>query len=461
MDEVSSLTKDKTRQAHNNAAVQSDSTETNKDQGFYDYINSLDLDYEKYIHKNKETETEAVTHKNDVASDDSNTWFTNEDRSTQHSNAASEKTWHEDAVSSNPYFTNDDQSTHSNEASTKSWHSNDGNSSFFTNEDQSTGASSYHQNDSEWVSEDNVHATAADHENGWSSEDIEFDSNDHVNDAEWDDDVSHSNEWNDDAHNNGWSTEDIDVAHANSYVSKEAEEHVNDADFNWASEDIEAEDNHVNYHVNDAEWFTEDNHASSHNNGWESEDIELSNDHSNDNEWQEEADEHINATNWESEDVELDHDHSNSAEWVAEDDHATSHNNGWESEDIELSANDHNNDTEWEEEDDQHTNAAAWESEDVELSHDHSNSSEWVSDDDEHVNVAGGDWVSEDIEDEHVNEASSDWYEEHSNDANDWHQDEVELLQEDHTNNFNENTHSNEWQDESSDAPHSNEWIGF
>lgn len=95
------------------------------------------------------------------------------------------------------------------------------------------------------------------------------------------------------------------------------------------------------------------------------------------------------------------------------------------------------------------------------MEHDHSNASEWISGQDKHANAASGDWVSEDIEDEHVNEAASDWYEEHTNDASDWHQDEVELLQEDHTNNFNENTHSNEWQDESSDASHSNEWIGF
>ncbi|KAI8636689.1 hypothetical protein BD408DRAFT_437664 [Parasitella parasitica] len=102
---------------NNNAAAASDN---HKKQGFYAYIESLDQDHKKFIHKNKETETEAVTHKNDLASDDnngSNSWFTNEDKST-HNNAA-EKTWHSDDT--NPYFTNDDQSTHRNDgASTKS-----------------------------------------------------------------------------------------------------------------------------------------------------------------------------------------------------------------------------------------------------------------------------------------------------------------------------------------------------
>ncbi|KAI8636690.1 hypothetical protein BD408DRAFT_437665, partial [Parasitella parasitica] len=101
-----------------------------------------------------------------------------------------------------------------------------------------------------------------------------------------------------------------------------------------------------------------------------------------------------------------------------------------------------------------------WSSEDIELGNSYTSS----VDKDKHVNVASSDnWISEDVENtEHLNAGSSNWDSEdkdHINAPSYWTQ-EVELLQNDHTNNLN--THSNKWQGQSpNESLHRNEWIGF
>ncbi|OBZ84992.1 hypothetical protein A0J61_06958, partial [Choanephora cucurbitarum] len=286
--------------SHNNDA----SAETNDNQSFSDYINSLDQDYKPYLDKNKETETEDVTHKNEAGDVDS-------------------------------FDTAQDSTA---EASTQkaSWHSNDA-SSYFTNEDQSSTAAVYH-NDSEWINEDDV--ADAEHSNDGEWEEEVSDEIDHVDSNEFDDDV-HDNlgEWysNDDAHNNDWSSEDVDIAHANSYgFDFDNEDDIEDDDDEetthnngwvdeedeqihadgWVTSAVDVVD-HPNYHANDVEWSSSAEHTNEDDTVWESEDVDMvdhPNFHANDGEWEESNEEeftgdgeHVNAvaseSNWVSEDA--------------------------------------------------------------------------------------------------------------------------------------------------------------
>ncbi|ORE13333.1 hypothetical protein BCV71DRAFT_258659 [Rhizopus microsporus] len=267
---------------HNNAV---NTEQESSDPSFRQYIDSLDQDYKKYIHKNKETETEAVTHKNDA-----DPYFTNEDLST-HENAADYKQWHSNDA--NPYFTNTDLRTNhnngeweeeeeENHVNYKQWHSDDANP-YFTNTDLRT-----NHNNGEWEEVNDEHDNEATPSNGWSSTDPYQEPPSHDNLAEWE---------------------------------EEGNEHTNE----WQSDDpIVHSPSHDNY----AEWVEEDN---THNNSWESTDpyVEPSS-HDNDAEWIEENDGHTNG--WQSEDAYVESSsHDNDAEWVEED---NNHNNGWESEDL-------------------------------------------------------------------------------------------------------------------------------
>ncbi|KAG1407492.1 hypothetical protein G6F60_002165 [Rhizopus arrhizus] len=334
LDEVTALTKEDEQNNHKNSADVNNSSESSSP--FRDYINSMDLEYEKYIHKNKETETEAVTHKNDA----------------------------------NPYFTNEDSIP-----ADRKWHSNDDNP-YFTNTDLRT---NIHTNDAEWVEE-------PEHANSWESSDPYVEPVTHANDAEWVDGDGHTNSWessdpyvepvshSNDAewveegkgqHNNSWESSDPyvePVTHANAAEWVEEPEHAN----SWESSDPYVE---PVTHANDAEWVDGDGHT----NSWESSDPYVEPvSHSNDAEWIEEnnthgnegwTSEHIDMDEWTSEHVDMEYPtHANDAEWEGDNTHD---NEGWTSEHADVETPIHSNSAEWTE-DGKHTNDG-WISEHVDV----------------------------------------------------------------------------------------------
>ncbi|KAG1520591.1 hypothetical protein G6F52_007522 [Rhizopus delemar] len=330
LDEVTALTKEDEQNDHSNAADINNPSESSSP--FRDYINSMDLDYKKYIHKNKETETEAVTHKNDA-----NPYFTNEDRTVSHANEASipaDRKWHSN--DDNPYFTNTDLRTniHANDAEwveepeehANSWESSDPYVEPVT-----------HANDAEWVEEQDQHA------NSWESSDPYVEPVSHSNDAEW-------VEEGEGQHNNSWESSDPyvePVTHANDAEwVEEQDQHAN----SWESSDPYVE---PVSHSNDAEWVEEG--EGQHNNSWESSDPYVEPvSHSNDAEWVEGGDEHTNE-GWTSEHVDMEYPtHANDAEW--NDDDVEEHDNSeWTSEHVDMEYPTHANDAEWEE-DNSHDN---------------------------------------------------------------------------------------------------------
>ncbi|KAI8333006.1 hypothetical protein BD560DRAFT_451347 [Blakeslea trispora] len=435
---------------HNNDGS---STETNDKNTFHDYINSLDQDYKPYLAKNKETETEDVTHKNEA--EDIDVYATNQDSTAQTS------------------------------AHKASWHSNDA-SSYFTDEDQSSTATIYH-NDSEWVNEDNVSdETHLNDDSVWEEEvagEVE-----HVDSNEFIDDV-HENigEWysNDESHDNDWSVEHVDVAHANSYGLDfdydhdpedgeddedrthnngwvaEGDEHLN-AD-GWTAEAVDVVD-HPNYHVNDAEWSSSADHTDDADTTWESEAVDMV-DHPNfhANEEFEGDGEHVDAvsseSNWVPEDAEhtnddsvweeevagevehvdsnefIDDVHENIGEWYSNDE---SHDNDWSVEHVDVAhANSYGLDFDYDHD-----------PEDGEDDEDRTHNNGWVAEGDEHLNADG--WTAEavDVVDHpnyHVNDAEWSSSADHTDDADTtWETEAVDMA--DHPN-FHTNE-DGEWNDE-------------
>ncbi|KAG1118625.1 hypothetical protein G6F40_002059 [Rhizopus arrhizus] len=390
LDEVTALTKEDEQNKHSNSADVNNSSESSSP--FKDYINSMDLEYEKYIHKNKETETEAVTHKNDA-----NPYFTNED------SIPADRKWHSN--DDNPYFTNTDLRTniHTNDAEwveepehANSWESSDPYVEPVT-----------HANAAEWVEE-------PEHANSWESSDPYVEPVTHANDAEWVDGDGHTNSWessdpyvepvshSNDAewveegkgqHNNSWESSDPyvePVTHANAAEWVEEPEHAN----SWESSDPYVE---PVTHANDAEWVDGDGHT----NSWESSDPYVEPvSHSNDAEWIEENNTHGNE-GWTSEHIDMEYPtHANDAEWEADnteghnDNNTEGHNDSeWTSEHVDMEYPTHANDAEWEG-DNTHDNEG-WTSEhaDVETPI-HSNSAEWTEDG-KHTNDG---WISEHVD---------------------------------------------------------------
>ncbi|KAG1332987.1 hypothetical protein G6F62_006982 [Rhizopus arrhizus] len=350
LDEVTALTKEDEQNKHSNSADVNNSSESSSP--FKDYINSMDLEYEKYIHKNKETETEAVTHKNDA----------------------------------NPYFTNEDSIP-----ADRKWHSNDDNP-YFTNTDLRT---NIHTNDAEWVEE-------PEHANSWESSDPYVEPVTHANAAEWVEEPEHANSWESSdpyvepvTHANAaeWVEE---PEHANSWESSdpyvEPVTHANDAE--WVDGDghtnsWESSDPYVEpvSHSNDAEWVEEG--KGQHNNSWESSDPYVEPvTHANAAEWVEEP-EHANS--WESSDPYVEPvTHANDAEWVDGD----GHTNSWESSDPYVEPVSHSNDAEWIEENNTHGNEG-WTSEHIDMEYPtHANDAEWEGDN-THDNEG---WTSEHVD---------------------------------------------------------------
>ncbi|KAG0985974.1 hypothetical protein G6F29_003606 [Rhizopus arrhizus] len=340
LDEVTALTKEDEQNKHSNSADVNNSSESSSP--FKDYINSMDLEYEKYIHKNKETETEAVTHKNDA-----NPYFTNEDRTVSHANEASipaDRKWHSN--DDNPYFTNTDLRTniHTNAAEwveepehANSWESSDPYVEPVT-----------HANDAEWVNENG-------HINSWESSDPYVEPISHSNDAEWvEGNNTHGNE--------GWTSEHVDMeypTHAND-AEWEADNTEGHNDSEWTSEHVEME---YPTHANEAEW-EEDNTEGHNDSEWTSEHVDMEYPtHANEAEWEEDNTEGHNDSEWTSEHVDMEYPtHANDAEWEGDNTHG---NEGWTSEHADVETPIHLNSAEWTE-DGKHTNDG-WISEHVDV----------------------------------------------------------------------------------------------
>ncbi|KAG0819928.1 hypothetical protein G6F16_003394 [Rhizopus arrhizus] len=329
LDEVTALTKEDEQNKHSNSADVNNSSESSSP--FKDYINSMDLEYEKYIHKNKETETEAVTHKNDA-----NPYFTNED------SIPADRKWHSN--DDNPYFTNTDLRTniHTNDAEwveepehANSWESSDPYVEPVT-----------HANDAEWVDGDG-------HTNSWESSDPYVEPVSHSNDAEWiEENNTHGNE--------GWTSEHIDMeypTHAND-AEWEADNTEGHNDSEWTSEHVDME---YPTHANDAEWEGDNTHD---NEGWTSEHVDMEYPtHANDAEWESDNTEGHNDSEWTSEHVDMEYPtHANDAEWEGDNTHD---NEGWTSEHADVETPIHSNSAEWTE-DGKHTNDG-WISEHVDV----------------------------------------------------------------------------------------------
>ncbi|KAG1160039.1 hypothetical protein G6F37_004346 [Rhizopus arrhizus] len=365
LDEVTALTKEDEQNNHRNSADVNNPSKSSSP--FRDYINSMDLEYEKYIHKNKETETEAVTHKNDA-----NPYFTNEDRTVSHANEASipaDRKWHSN--DDNPYFTNTDLRTdiHTNDAEwveepqhANSWESSDPYVEPVT-----------HANDAEWVDGDG-------HTNSWESSDPYVEPVTHANEAEWEEDNTHGNE--------GWTSEHVDMeypTHANDaeWEGDNTEEH-NDSE--WTSEHVDME---YPTHANDAEW--EGDNTEHNDSEWTSEHVDMEYPtHANDAEW--EGDNTHDNEGWTSEHVDMEYPtHANVAEWEGDN---TEHNDSeWTSEHVDMEYPTHANDAEWEG-DNTHDNEG-WTSEHVDVeTPTHSNSAEWTEDG-KHTNDG---WISEHVD---------------------------------------------------------------
>ncbi|KAG1021694.1 hypothetical protein G6F26_008250 [Rhizopus arrhizus] len=370
LDEVTALTKEDEQNKHSNSADVNNSSESSSP--FKDYINSMDLEYEKYIHKNKETETEAVTHKNDA-----NPYFTNEDRTVSHANEASipaDRKWHSN--DDNPYFTNTDLRTniHTNAAEwveepehANSWESSDPYVEPVT-----------HANDAEWVNENG-------HINSWESSDPYVEPISHSNDAEWvEGNNTHGNE--------GWTSEHVDMEYPTHANEAEWEEDNTEGhnDSEWTSEHVDME---YPTHANEAEW-EEDNTEGHNDSEWTSEHVDMEYPtHANEAEWEEDNTEGHNDSEWTSEHVDMEYPtHANEAEW--EEDNTEGHNDSeWTSEHVDMEYPTHANDAEWEG-DNTHGNEG-WTSEhaDVETPI-HLNSAEWTEDG-KHTNDG---WISEHVD---------------------------------------------------------------
>ncbi|KAG1166366.1 hypothetical protein G6F36_012970 [Rhizopus arrhizus] len=357
LDEVTALTKEDEQNKHSNSADVNNSSESSSP--FKDYINSMDLEYEKYIHKNKETETEAVTHKNDA-----NPYFTNED------SIPADRKWHSN--DDNPYFTNTDLRTniHTNDAEwveepehANSWESSDPYVEPVT-----------HANAAEWVEE-------PEHANSWESSDPYVEPVTHANDAEWVDGDGHTNSWessdpyvepvshsndaewieeNNTHGNEGWTSEHIDMeypTHAND-AEWEADNTEGHNDSEWTSEHVDME---YPTHANDAEWEGDNTHD---NEGWTSEHVDMEYPtHANDAEWESDNTEGHNDSEWTSEHVDMEYPtHANDAEWEGDNTHD---NEGWTSEHADVETPIHSNSAEWTE-DGKHTNDG-WISEHVDV----------------------------------------------------------------------------------------------
>ncbi|KAG1103348.1 hypothetical protein G6F39_001967 [Rhizopus arrhizus] len=309
LDEVTALTKEDEQNKHSNSADVNNSSESSSP--FKDYINSMDLEYEKYIHKNKETETEAVTHKNDA-----NPYFTNEDRTVSHANEASipaDRKWHSN--DDNPYFTNTDLRTN------------------------------IHTNAAEWVEE-------PEHANSWESSDPYVEPVTHANDAEW---------VNENGHINSWESSDPyvePISHSNDAEWVEGNNtHGNEG---WTSEHVDME---YPTHANEAEW-EEDNTEGHNDSEWTSEHVDMEYPtHANEAEWEEDNTEGHNDSEWTSEHVDMEYPtHANDAEWEGDNTHG---NEGWTSEHADVETPIHLNSAEWTE-DGKHTNDG-WISEHVDV----------------------------------------------------------------------------------------------
>ncbi|KAI8881090.1 hypothetical protein K501DRAFT_8835 [Backusella circina FSU 941] len=448
LDQVSSYTKDTTNEkepsnAHIDAMIQelenvhatSHSNDASSDEkvapsstSFKDYINNLDQDYKKYIHKNKETEEEVVTHKNDASDPyftnedhtnqhNNDAYFTNEDRTTTHANAANPFFTNEDhtnqhnndayftnedhtnqhnndayftnedrttthANAANPYFTNEDHTNHVNEVNT--WHSND----YFTNEDRTA---SGHANDAEWEEAEEEHS------NSWNGDGA------HVNAP-----VANDNAWEEEGHQNGWTG---DGAHSNAHVDEIQWEDDDSHENAWTGDGA-----HTNAHVDEIQWEEAHDNAS----GW-----------------------HVNEV-----DVEVETPHENGV-WV--DDHVNSlesNDDAWHTNeiDVEVETNDHSNDVPtWSDVTEDHNNAidddSEWHSNEIDIEEEPEthNDATWV--DDAHVNGLDSDdseWHSNeiDVEDYHATDHNNGWEESVGhNDDGEWHSNEIDIEEEPETHN--------------------------
>ncbi|KAI8874756.1 hypothetical protein K501DRAFT_289653, partial [Backusella circina FSU 941] len=189
----------RTTDVHDNESGTSSVDDDNKikTSKFKDYIDGLDQDIDKFIHKNKETETQRVTHKNDAdpSKTNGNSWTGDG----AHTNGVSQSTnWvsEDDQHSNKSDWTGD--GSHTNGASLKDtyWVSDDEHTNGWTGDGDHVNAA---VQDSEWVSEDQ-------HSNGnsWNGD------GSHVN---LDDLKEESSEWQIDEsdnepaganHSNGW-----------------------------------------------------------------------------------------------------------------------------------------------------------------------------------------------------------------------------------------------------------------
>ncbi|KAI8381381.1 uncharacterized protein BYT42DRAFT_303422 [Radiomyces spectabilis] len=272
----------------------------NQHTSFDAYIASLDQDYTKYIDKNKQTETQVVTHKNEV--NDAAAFARPVSNKALAADLDQLGSKHANSHDNSPYFTDDDRRT------TQSGH---------TNEWNSQGAPTPHNN-AEWHEDAPL--------NDWQTEDFDVVSNtpSQVNE-------NHSNEWAsvdtaaipDHSNEGEWSAEE----HATEEPAVSDETHLNE----WVAEEDPTE------HLNEGEWFSEvvDGTTDAWNGDGQASDASA---HANDNEWLTAEEEHLN--DWVSEEAPA---HTN--EWRDESINIPDHSNegAWEEEEIKSTTNDHKN----------------------------------------------------------------------------------------------------------------------
>lgn len=385
-------------------------------------LQSLDQDYTKYIHNNKATEKEKVTHKNSVSDDPigapqhvDSPYFTNEDRRT-HSNAAKiNGASHIDS----PYFTNEDRRTRGNSNSASHV---DAASPYFTNEDRRTHGNAV----------GNDHSDAVE---GWSAEEIPATENEWHDDSGAADVFDHSNQGE-------WSAEEYDDAPA--YDKIEYDPHVNEImegqwteigdngvavhpdATEWQAEEIEIDNDHVAEHTNDfveGQWMEIGSEDATHADAaeWQAEEIEVEDNyeplHTNivENQWTDEIQTPAHANEWQSDEPQG---HANAVvenQWteIGGEDEEPAHADSaeqWQAEEIQVD------------------NDATWHSEGEAQAHSNDGSAWQSSDADKHDDVA--EWQSE-VVDEHGNVAESSWTETGVNeqshqDATEWQAEVVE-----------------------------------